>query len=128
MNHNEFNDYCAEIERREVEEMMRYESNIVIVTRHSGAVEWLRQRAITGNVISHVADASQVEGQDVYGSLPFHLAAVANSVTVIDMPRLRSDQRGQDLTPAQMDEAGATLKRYVVRTSRQVAIEAMYNE
>jgi len=33
------------------------------------------------------------------------------------MPRLRPDQRGQDLTPTQMDEAGASLSWYVVKVA-----------
>ena len=102
--------------------------NNIIVTRHAGAVEWLSKQGIVGDVISHVTDASQVQGADVYGALPFHLASIANSVTVVDMPNLRPDQRGQDLTPEEMDAAGARLQRYIVRTSRQLAIEEMYNE
>lgn len=86
----------------------------VIISRHAGAVEWLEQLGITGDVISH-ATPEDVQGKDVIGNLPLHLAALAKSVTVIGLPDLDPELRGQDLTPEQMDEAGANLTRYVVR-------------
>lgn len=87
--------------------------DVVIVTRHEGLVEWLRSHGITGRVISH-ATADDIRGRDVVGALPYHLAALSNSVSVIDMPALREDQRGKDLTPVEMDAAGATMKKYRV--------------
>lgn len=42
------------------------------------------------------------------GTLPPHLAAVARSITTIDM-----QQRGKDITPSEMDEAGAYLASYI---------------
>lgn len=86
----------------------------VIVTRHSGAVEWLRRRGITGEVFEHVSDPAQVADRTVYGVLPLHLAAVADEVISIDLPGLRPDQRGKDLSPEEMDEAGASLRCYRV--------------
>ena len=91
-----------------------FEWGPVIVTRHSGAVEWLRRRGITGEVISHVSDPAQVADRTVYGVLPLHLAALADEVVSVDLPNLRPDQRGKDLTPEEMDEAGANLRRYRV--------------
>lgn len=87
----------------------------VIVTRHAGAIEWLRQRGIEGEVIAQVASPEQIRGKVVVGALPLHLAAEAAEVVAIDMPRLSAEQRGKDLSPAEMDAAGATLSRYVVR-------------
>jgi len=94
--------------------------SVVIVTRHAGAVEWLRLRhGITGRVITH-AEATDVADKIVIGVLPLHLAALAARVISIDLPGLRPDQRGKDLTPDEMDEAGATLEIYHVfnRTSK----------
>jgi putative CRISPR-associated protein (TIGR02620 family) len=85
----------------------------VIITRHQGLVEWLRRKGIKGEVIAHATE-DDVRGKDVIGNLPLHLANVALSVTVVDMPNLPPELRGQDLSPEQMDEAGATLRRYVV--------------
>jgi putative CRISPR-associated protein (TIGR02620 family) len=67
-----------------------------------------------GKVIAH-ATPDDIVGKDVIGNLPLHLASVALSVTVVDMPNLPPDWRGKDITPDQMDQAGATLSRYVVR-------------
>ena len=101
----------------EAERVLNASANpTVIVTRHTGLVEWLSQHNISGQVIAH-ATADDVRGKIVVGALPFHLAALAARVGVVDMPRLRPDQRGQDLTPAQMDEAGASLSWYVVKVA-----------
>lgn len=87
----------------------------IIVTRHAGLVAWLEEtQGVTGEVISHVTSTDQVAGRVVYGALPLHLAAEAEEVVVVDMPRLPAELRGVDLTPEQMEEAGATLARYRV--------------
>ena len=86
----------------------------VIVTRHAGLMAWLETQGITGGVISHVTSPDQVAGRVVYGALPLHLAAEADEVVVVDMPRLPAELRGVDLTPEQMENAGATLSRYRV--------------
>lgn len=85
----------------------------VIITRHSGLVEWLARKGITGEVIAQ-ATAEDVRGKDVVGILPLHLAAEANSISTVDMPRLPAEKRGQDLSPEEMDSFGATLTRYKV--------------
>ena len=86
----------------------------VIVTRHAGLVAWLEKQGVTGEVISHVTSPDQVAGRVIYGVLPLHLAAEAEEIVVVDMPRLPAELRGVDLTPEQMEEAGATLARYRV--------------
>ena len=85
----------------------------VIITRHDGAVEWLRQHGIFGKVIAHASEADVI-GKDVVGILPLHLAALANSVTAIVMD-LPPELRGKDITPEQMDDCGAKLVKYEVR-------------
>lgn len=100
---------------------------VVVVTRHAAVVEWLCSRgfpvydtAVDDNdnplpnweIISHVTDPAQVAGKIVIGALPMHLAAAAYAVGVIDMPGLRPDQRGKELSLAEMVEAGATLNWY----------------
>ena len=94
-------------------------SEFVIITRHEGAVKWLEsRRGITGNVIVHAAP-EDVRGKVVIGALPLHLAALTEAVGSIDMPRLRPDQRGVDLSPEDMDAAGAYLSWYVVTATTQ---------
>ena len=39
----------------------------VIVTRHAGAVAWLAEQGVTGEVIAHVTDNAQIAGKAVIG-------------------------------------------------------------
>lgn len=86
----------------------------IIVSRHAGAIEWLRRRGFTGDVLEHVTE-DDVRDKVVVGALPLHLAALARRVVSIDMPGLTPDQRGKDLTPDEMDAAGARLRWYAVQ-------------
>ena len=86
----------------------------LIITRHAGLVAWLAARGITGPVLEQ-AEAADLAGRDVIGVLPFHLASQAASVRVVDMPGLTREQRGRDLSPEEMDAAGAVLRRSVIR-------------
>ena len=90
---------------------------MVIVTRHKGLVSWLWRKLDIDisdvKVIEH-ATANDVQGAVVYGVLPLDLAAEAAEVWTVAMPGLRPDQRGQDLTPEEMDEAGAHLVGFKV--------------
>jgi len=86
----------------------------LIVSRHTGIVEWLARRGITGEVIDHVRDPQQVAGRVVYGILPLHLAALTERLCTVDMPGLPPEQRGQDLSPEEMDRYGARLTCYRV--------------
>jgi CRISPR-associated protein Csx16 len=95
---------------------------VVIVSRHRGAVEWLRRRGIVGPVIEH-AEPNDVVGKVVYGVLPFHLAALAKELVMIDTPGIPLGRRGGDLTPEEMDLFGATLTHYLVVRVPQTADE-----
>lgn len=86
---------------------------VVIITRHAGLVEWLRQRGVSGSVVSHATEEN-VRGKFVYGALPMHLAALTLGLVTVDMPLLKPEQRSQDLTPEEMDKAGATMTQYCV--------------
>lgn len=85
----------------------------VIVSRHEGAVKWLAARGIAGPVFAEVV-ADQVAGKVVVGNLPLHLAAVAHSVGIVEFPGLGRGRQGRDLSPAEMDEAGARIQWYAV--------------
>ena len=74
---------------------------------------WLNAQGIQGEVISH-ASTDDVRGCIVYGVLPLNLAAAALEVVAVDMPNMSPAQRGVDLTPDEMDAAGARLRRYRV--------------
>ena len=85
----------------------------VVVSRHAGAIEWLRRQGIAGAVIEQ-ATADDVRGRAVVGNLPLHLAALATKIGSIDMPNLPREMRGKDLTPEEMDAAGARISWYIV--------------
>jgi CRISPR-associated protein Csx16 len=86
----------------------------IIVSRHAGAIEWLRRRGIEGDVLSHVDYPQVVRGKLVVGNLPFHLAAEAEVVGVIEMPDLPAEARGRDLSADEMESYGARLAWYKV--------------
>ena len=94
---------------------MNEERETVIVTRHAGAVAWLAEQGVTGEVIAHVTAPAQITGKVVIGALPLHLAALAAKVGSIDLPNLPAEQRGRDLTPSEMDAAGACIRWYKVQ-------------
>lgn len=58
-------------------------SNYLIITDDHAVVAWLRERSIMGEVVTE-ATAENVAGRDVIGLVPLQLAALAESVTVID--------------------------------------------
>ena len=85
----------------------------LIVTRHAGVVAWLESRGITGEVVAH-ATGDDVLGRVIIGVLPLSLAAQADEVWSIDLPRLPFELRGKERSSAQMDEAGACIEKYRV--------------
>lgn len=92
-----------------------------IVTRHDGAAEWIKSKRGEATVIAHMGDddiAAIKPGDTVIGVLPLSLAASIHAaggrLEAVDLPGLRPDQRGKELSPAEMDAAGATLVGYRV--------------
>lgn len=85
----------------------------VIVSRHAGAIEWLRRHGIEGDVIAQ-ATPEDVQEAIVIGNLPLHLAALTARIGSIDLPNLAAADRGRDLSPEEMDAAGACLHWYSV--------------
>lgn len=70
----------------------------VIVTRHPALVTVLVEDGIVPQGVEVLAHATvnQVRGRRVFGVLPLHLAAEAESITVVDL-NLPADLRGQEL-------------------------------
>lgn len=88
------------------------DNNTIIVTRHSGLVDWLAQHGITGKVIAQ-ATPDDVRGKYVIGVLPLSLASLADKITTVDY-NCPFDLRGVDLTPQQLDDFGAKMNTYIV--------------
>lgn len=104
-----------DLERLEKDVRAALDAAPLIVTRHTGMVEWLARRGITGEVKAQVT-AADVRGRRVIGVLPLHLAAEAAEVVAVDMPGLTLEQRQRinDLTVVEMEAAGARMTTYVV--------------
>jgi putative CRISPR-associated protein (TIGR02620 family) len=86
----------------------------IIVTRHAGLVTYLRAQfptLATAEVVPH-ATAEQVAGNHVWGVLPLHLAALAESVTEVTMD-LRPEERGRELSAEEMESRVTAITTYV---------------
>ena len=92
----------------------------LIVTRHPGAVEWLLQRGVSGEVVASLDENDLPKGVRVYGVLPlilvFELLKRGNEVYIIQFPPRRV-YNGQELTAEEMDKGGAKLLRFGLRQS-----------
>ncbi len=92
----------------------------LIVTRHPGAVEWLQQRGISGEVVASLDENALPEGVRVYGVLPLMLACEllkrGNEVYIIQFPPRRV-YNGQELTAEEMASNGAKLFRFGLKQS-----------
>jgi putative CRISPR-associated protein (TIGR02620 family) len=78
----------------------------LVVTRHQGMVDFLREEGhITeGNfeVVAHVSP-EEVEGREVIGVLPLHLASLCRRVGMVPL-NLPPELRGVELTSEQVRE------------------------
>jgi putative CRISPR-associated protein (TIGR02620 family) len=92
--------------------------NIVIVSRHAAAIEFVRlaliDKGVDPDTVPVIANATaeDVTGREVYGNVPMHLAALAATVWAIEFT---VPPRGMEYTIADMTAAGAKLVPYVVR-------------
>lgn len=87
--------------------------NTVIVTRHTALVDFLREKGISGVVVSH-ATAKDVAGKIVYGVLPLHLASLCEKVVSVDL-NIPSDKRGIELTLDDVRAYYTGMHTYVVK-------------
>jgi hypothetical protein len=91
--------------------------NRIIVTRHPALVEVLREDFdIEGEAHEH-ATAELVRDRAVIGVLPLHLAALAFSVTAVDLD-LPPELRGKELTVDEVRRHLKGLTPYKVQTLR----------
>lgn len=73
--------------------------NAIVITRHAGLVDYLKQEQIiddTATVLEH-ATPHDVAGNDVVGVLPHSLSCLANSFTEVPL-HLPAEMRGKELT------------------------------
>jgi CRISPR-associated protein Csx16 len=88
----------------------------IIVTRHAGAIEWLRREfgLVGDKVVAHITAEEVAElkyGDKVVGVLPIHLAVAIHQqdarVLLVQMPAVPQEARGRELTPEDMARYGA---------------------
>lgn len=90
----------------------------LVVTRHAGAVEWLKAKGFEGcEVVSHFAPEMVQADDVVVGILPLNLVAEVNAkggrFLALDM-NVPSELRGVEMTAQLMTELGARLQEYRV--------------
>jgi len=99
---------------------------IYIVSRHNGLKDWLVQRGfiLGGEVVEHLNDDffnGLNEGDVIIGVLPPWAIAKINArgarFFAVELPRLPREWRGKELTPEQMDKAGAEIREVRVQIS-----------
>ena len=89
--------------------------NLVVVTRHPALVEFLCELGmieLDTQILSHASE-EDLQGKDVIGVLPLHLAAVAHTVTEIPLD-LKPEDRGEELSLARLHEVAGKPRTFTV--------------
>jgi hypothetical protein len=93
-------------------------SNVIITFKNRALIAWLESKGIRGDLRSYVSHPDVVH-KHIIGHLPLWLAAYAESISEISLPRLTKDERQRLndglLSVADMDAGGAHLVTYNVR-------------
>ena len=86
---------------------------IRIITRHAGAIDWLRANGFAGEVVSHLAEDTISPGTIYIGVLPIpmiqRILEAGSRFFLLVMPEISLAQRDREMTPAEMTAAGAKL-------------------
>lgn len=86
---------------------------IYIITRHVGAIEWLRKKGFNGLVFQHLESEQILAGNIYIGVLPVPLIqeilSAGSRFYLLVLPEVSQEQRGREMTPDEMDAAGAGL-------------------
>lgn len=94
------------------------ENENIITFNNASVLAWLSENGITGKHYDYITP-QDILHRDVYGHIPYWLAAYANTVNEVSIPRLdRKDRdrfRRGKLTVQEMDHAGAHIASYSVR-------------
>jgi hypothetical protein len=92
----------------------------LITFKNPSLIAWLESKGITGEYKDYVTP-NDVAHRHVYGHLPYWLAAYAERISEVSLPRLTRDDRQRlnagVMTVAEMDAAGAYIATYQVRSA-----------
>ncbi|MBB5015891.1 CRISPR-associated protein Csx16 [Rehaibacterium terrae] len=86
-----------------------------LVSRHPGAIAWLRSRGIQANEVRHLDHEQVMPGDEVFGTLPLHVAAAVCSrgarvfCLTMDLP---AELRGQELDLQTMERLNVRLEEF----------------
>ncbi len=90
-----------------------------LITRHPGALAWMRQQGIDAQWVTHLNPEDIAAGDEVYGTLPLHLAAevCARGARFFALSmRVPLHLRGREIEIDTMLDLGATLEEFQVRS------------
>lgn len=94
------------------------DSNIVVTFKNPSICAWLEDHGITGKTLDYVTPTDVVHC-NVFGRLPYWLAAYADRVSEVSIPNLSRDDRDRlnqgEMTVQELDAAGAHIVSYRVR-------------
>ena len=100
----------------------------VVVTRHPALLDFLIEEGIVqeGNfLLIAQAKAEDVEGKDVIGNLPLHLAAMAHTITEVPL-KIPFELRGKELTLKEIRKYAGDPVTYNVDRSRPLKKKMAY--
>jgi len=96
-----------------IDEEPETSDKILIVSRHSGAIEFVKSKGFNGRIVEQFSPEMAEAEMIVIGILPVHLISevlVKNARFIqIQLPEVPREMRGQELTPEQMVQYGAKL-------------------
>ncbi|ADH65327.1 hypothetical protein Mesil_3532 (plasmid) [Allomeiothermus silvanus DSM 9946] len=97
---------------------------MIVITQHKGLVEYLEEKGFQADKVIPHATPEDIRGQDVVGVLPYHLAAEANTVTVVTLDP--PPARGEDLSKDEVAARARGIETYVVLSNEK--IREVFNE
>jgi len=86
---------------------------IRIISRHKGAIAWIKSKGYDGEVI---AQLENIEADTTYiGTLPVlmieQILRADSEFILLSLPDIAFSKWGKELSPVEMEKAGATLHR-----------------
>jgi len=95
-----------------------------IVSRHRGAVEWLKNKGFDGAVVDHISPSMVNAGDTVIGVLPIllvhELINMGVNVIILQLPAVPREQRGKELTVEDMNRYGAKVYKVTSLSLKQL--------
>ncbi len=87
----------------------------IIITRHKGAVDWIKKHYPKFSVFKHLTHASEedIEGNIIVGTLPVNLAVLSKEYWHLSMD-IPAEFRGKELTIEDMESFNCLLQRYEI--------------